>query len=39
MMKHIFRLFRHVVQCFVHLANNGTAATEIFPTAHQKKRQ
>jgi len=37
MVKHIFRLFRHVMQCLVHLANNETAAMEIFPTAQQKK--
>jgi len=37
MMKHIFQLFRHVMPCLMHLANNETAAIEIFPKAHQKK--
>jgi len=36
MMKHIFQLFRHVMQCLVHLVDNETAAIEIIPNVHQK---
>jgi len=35
--KHIFRLFRHVTAYLVHWANNQRAAIEIFPSTHQKK--